>query len=867
MTDEPESDWESQSEVFLIGDFEVDPATNSICKDSLSVKLEPRAMSLLLYLAQRPATVVSREELEREIWTDMVVGYDALNNTIAKLRKAFNDDPKNPQVIHTVPKKGYRLIAEVGVSPLSSEFDNVLAVEAESHPSLERKLAAILYADVVDYSRLTGLDEEGTHRSLSKCLDLMALSIDRYHGNVVHFAGDAILADFATVSNALGCAVTMQQELAEQNDGLADDRKMQFRIGVNLGEVIVDRNDIYGDGVNVAARLEGLAEPGGICLSGTVFDAIGRQLPLDYSFLGERRVKNIDNPVRAYQARLKPGLKLEPPQPKKVEQTKSISPIKPLLIATLIVLVTVVTASLFLTQFSPDNASELQADGKPVIAVLPFDNISDNPAQNFYARGMTGDLITGHSNLSGLAVIGRHSVEDYDPREQKLEDFARELGASHVVEGSVLRFDGRVRVNVNLIEVATSQSRWSQRYDVDESELFDLHNRMILGIVQALGVTLTERERKLFVQAPTKNLEAYDYYLRAEKRRFSKRSALEWDADILQAIKLLNDAITLDPQFAAAYASLAKIGLMVWEGDETGVMPGVVGKKLAYDSASKVNQLDPQNPAAYSVLAILQATDRQHEIALQSSRRAIELGPGNADVWAMHAEVLIYDGQPEVALEAIGTAFKLNPKPPKFFYGLRGEAQYLTRRYDEAVVSLAKADWFRRQRAMTFGQLGRFEEAQAIRKLMPPFANLGWYRARLAHYRSEQDFEHMIEGLRMAGVPENAFGFEGKTEDRIYTESLEKLTIGKAWRGIDGFGRPFDQQISKDGRIAYNNHVTLLVGKVWIEGDKLCVRFRSNILGRDDCGYVYRNQDGSREQNNEYVWTAIGNTYYFSVNE
>ena len=867
MTDEQGSDWESQSEVFLIGEFEVDPATNCICKDSLSVKLEPRAMSLLLYLAHRPATVVSREELEREIWTDMVVGYDALNNTIAKLRKAFNDDPKNPQVIHTVPKKGYRLIAEVGVSPLSAEFDNVLAVEVESHPSLERKLSAILYADVVDYSRLTGMDEEGTHRSLSKCLDLMTLSIDRYHGNVVHFAGDAILADFATVSNALGCAVTMQQELAEQNDGLADDRKMQFRIGVNLGEVIVDRNDIYGDGVNVAARLEGLADPGGICLSGTVFDAIGRQLPLDYSFLGERRVKNIDKPVRAYQARLKPGLKLEPPQPKKAEQAKLILPTKPLLVATLLVLVAVVTASLYLPQFSPDNAGASQADGKPVIAVLPFDNISDNPAQDFYARGMTGDLITGYSNLSGLGVIGRHSVEDYDPQEQKLEEFARELGASHVVEGSVLRFDGRVRVNVNLIEVATSQSKWSERYDVDESELFDLHNRMILGISQALGVKLSERERKSFVRAPTKNLEAYDYYLRAEKRRISKRRALEWDADILQAIKLLNDAIALDSQFAEAYVSLAMIGLDVWADDETGVMPGVAAKKLAYDSASKVNQLDPQNPAAYSVLAVLQATDRQHEIALESSRRAIELGPGNADVWAMHAEVLIYDGQAEAALEAIETALKLNPKPPESFYGLLGEAQYLTQRYDEAMVSLAKSNWFRRQRAMTFGQLGRFEEAKAIRGKMPPFANLGWYRARLAHYRSEQDFEHMIDGLRKAGVPENAFGFEGRTEDRVNSESLEKIAVDKAWSGIDGYGRPFEQQISKDGRIAYNNHVTLLVGKVWIAGDKLCVRFRSNVLGRDDCGYVYQNQDGSRELNNEYVWSAIGNTYYFSVIE
>ena len=165
---------------------------------------------------------------------------------------------------------------------------------------------------------------------------------------------------------------------------------------------------------------------------------------------------------------------------------------------------------------------------------------------------------------------------------------------------------------------------------------------------------------------------------------------------------------------------------------------------------------------------------------------------------------------------------------------------------------------------MNSGQLGRLDEAQAIRKTLPPFANLGWYRARLAHYKREQDVEHMIDGLRKAGVPETAFGFEGKVENRLDTESLSKLTVGKAWSGIDGFGNSFDQQISRDGRIAYNSHETLLVGRVWIEENKLCVRYRSNILGRDDCGYVYRNQDGNREQRNEYVWAAIGNVYYFS---
>lgn len=828
-------------------------------------------MDLLVYLAQRPGSVVSREELEREVWRGLVVGYDALNNTVAKLRKAFDDDPKQPRVIHTVPKKGYQLIADVRVSPPAVETDPVIDTQTEPHPSLERKLAAILYADVADYSRLTGLDEEGTHRSLSNCLDLMSLLVERYQGRVVHFAGDAILAEFATVSNALGCAATMQQDLAVLNADFADERKLQFRIGVNLGEVIVDRNDIYGDGVNVAARLESLAEPGGICLSGSVFDAIGHQLPLEYSFLGERQVKNIDKPVRAYQASLKPGVRLEPPQAMASATRQSVHPGRLQMLASLVVLVALLsTAFLWIRTYDEragdtDGAVPVQLGGKPSIAVLPFENISDDPAQEFYADGMTGDLITDLSKLSGLTVIARHSVFAYKDQPAKLKQIARDLSASHVVEGSVRRFEGRIRVNVSLVDATTSTSIWSERYDGEESELFDLHNRVVDNIVSTLAIELTDDELRQIAQPPTRNLEAYDYYLRAERRRLSKREKDDWIADILQAMQLYRRAIELDPEFADAHVGLAIIGLMVWGDDETDIMPGAVAKKLAYDSASKVNELDSRNPAAYSVLATLQATDGQHELALQSSRQAIELGPNNADAWATHAQVLTITGEHEAALKAIDTALELNPRPPDYFYGWRGKAQYLSGQYEAAALTLQKVHWFRPSRLMTYGQLGRMEEAASLRLKMPLFANLNWYRARYAHYKRERDRVHMIEGLRKAGIPENAYGFEGKAQDRLDSQMLKELALGNAWSGSDSSGGPFTQQISADGRIAFKNASTLMVGTFRIEQDMLCVKFPSNILGRDDCGFVYRNQDGSRSQQNEYVWAAIGANYYFSV--
>ena len=876
MTDDPNFGWNSQSELFLVAEFEVDAAAHCLNRNGESIKLEPRAMALLLFLAQRPGAVVSREELEREVWRGMVVGYDALNNTVAKLRKAFNDDPKKPRVIQTVPKVGYKLIAEVGVSP-SAAIAAEPPPEGTPHPSLERKLTAIFYADVVDYSRLTGLDEEGTHRALSGCLDLMTDLIGRYNGSVVHFAGDAILAEFPTVSTALSCAIVIQQDLGAHNEGVANDRRMQFRIGVNLGEVIVDRNDIYGSGVNVAARLEALAEPGCVCLSGTVFDAIGHTLPLDYSFLGERGVKNIEKPVRAYQARPKPGATLPPPTQTIVREAPAAEkPNRSIAIAAAAVLAVVAAGALL--WFQPwnegtDGARTVASpigNGKPSIAVLPFENVSDDPSQGFYADGMTGDLITDLSKLSGLAVIARHSVFAYKNVPTPLDQIATELGVRYLLEGNVRRFDDKIRINVSLVDSGSARSVWSERYDGDETELFDLHNRVITNIVSALAIELTDQEQSLFARAPTRNLEAYDYYQRAEQRRLSAVREEAWYSGAFEAIDLYNKAMVLDPEFAEPHVGLAWLALNIWDSDSSNIMPGAAARKLAYDSASRVSEVDPDNPAAYSILARLQATEGQYDVALESSRRAIDLGPNDADAWAQRAVVLTYAGRHDAAGAALAKAFELNPKPPEWFHGHLARLQYFAGQYEDAAASLDKTPWFDYLRLMVYGQLGRTEDAKEVLDAIladTRFASLNWYRTREAHYRREEDMEHMLDGLRKGGLPEHVFGFEGRTENRLDTAALEQLTAGKAWRGVDNFGIGFVQQISGDGRIAFRNDTTLLVGNAWIKDDMFCVRFSSNVLGRDDCGYVYHNPEGTPDENNEYVRTAIGNIYYFSVEQ
>ncbi len=858
----------------FIGDFEIDAAALCIRRDGKTTKLEPRAMALLLYLAERPDTVISREELEREIWSGRVVGYDALNNTISKLRRAFHDDPRHPEYIHTVPKVGYQLIAKVSLPKWSGSSQTVIESSSEE-PSLERKLAAILCTDVANYSGLSGIDEERTHRELSACLDLMKSLIERFDGKVVNFAGDAILAEFATVSNALRCAVLVQQQLAIRCESHPKGRKMRFRIGLNLGEVIVDRDDIFGDGVIIASRLEGLAVAGGICISGSVFDAIGNKLPLAYEYLGERKVKNIEAPVRAYRAELKPGAVISLPH--RTASPRAYSR-KSIALVAAIMLTTISGAWLAWQHWKPvdvetqEIAKTTQDTAIPAIAVLPFKNISDDPAQEYFADGMTDDLIADLLKIANINVIARQSVFSYKDKSVSVEQIAKELGAQYVLEGSVKRVGGKIRVNANLVDVKNAESLWSERYENDASELFSLQNQVIQSIVAALSLELTNQEKSTLSRLPTDNLEAYDYFQRAERRRLviSDEQGVNHYGS-LDEIELYWKAIALDPKFAQAYVGLALVGYEVWSFDATQIMPIEAARKLAYDSASKVRELDPLNPAAWSILALLQATDGQHELATESVQRAITLNPNDPEVHAARAEVLMYAGEHQAALLAVTKALKLNPKPPVYYYGLLGRAEFFNKNYEKALFWLKKAEGraqFRHEMLMTYGELGMHDEARnEFNKVLigRPFANLGHYRIQLAHYKRALDLDHMISALRRAGVPEHPFGFKGRAADGLNTNELETLIAGNTWVGVDYLGSEFVQQISDEGKIAFRNSNSMLVGEAWVEQDKFCVNFSANMQGRDDCGPVYHKPSGTVSGKNEYIRVALGNLYYFSL--
>jgi len=733
---------------------------------------------------------------------------------------------------------------------------------------LERKLAAILYADVAGYSRLTGVDEEGTHRTLSTYLDAITETVSSYHGKVLHYAGDAVLVEFGTVSDALTCAIAIQEDLKARNQDFPDDSKVKFRIGINLGEVIADRGEIYGDGVNVAARLESLAEPGGICISGTVYDAISTMLPLAYEFMGDQEVKNIAHPVRAYRARLKAGAMLPAPsaRPKRRRRTRHFIAISA---ATAVVLAATVGVTTWLLLRGP--ASEefvtLSLPDKPSIAVLPFANLSGDPEQEYFSDGMTDDLITDLSKVSGLFVIARNSSFAYKSKSTDVRDIARELGVRYVLEGSVRRAGDQIRINAQLIDATMGGNVWAERYDREYKDIFALQNEVIGKIMSALSVKLTDMERAQLVRRPTNNLKAYDYYLRAERglHIFRGRGRQE-------ALSLYEKAIELDPNFANAYAGIAQAAAAVWRHGTDDVLPGPVARERAYEAVRRALELDPHNSRAYSVLSQLLRTEGQHDEAIGSAQKAVSLDPNNARAYTYLAGTFIYAGRHAEALAAIGTAFRLEPKPPPAFYADLGWVLFWNRRYEEAIGALEKSHEGGVEKltalAMTYAQLGELKDAgMVVSQILEvvPFANLNYYRVRDSHYKRKEDLEHLIDSLSKAGIPEWPFGYKGQPEDRLSEHAIKELTFGQTWIGHGYNGGSFIQQTSKDGKVAFRDPTSLLAGTVWVEGAMLCYQYPAVALGRKSCSHLFRNPTGTAANNNEYVRVSVGGVLYFSV--
>ena len=629
-----------------------------------------------------------------------------------------------------------------------------------SPEAMQRKLTAILSADVKGYSRLMGEDEKATIRTLNACLEIMTTLIQQHGGRVVDATGDNLLAEFSSVVKAIECAIEIQKELKARNADLPENRRMEFRIGVNLGDVIEEGEQIYGDGVNIAARLESLAEGGGICISGSAYEQVEGKLDIGYEYLGEQSVKNIRKPVRVYR------VLMEPEEAGSVVYRRRKDDPLHRRRATLVFLVALVVVALALAVWRfylrppppvVDVASReemaLPLPDKPSIAILPFKNMSDDPGQEYFADGMTEDLITDLSKISGLFVIARNSVFTYKGKPVKVEQISRELGVRYVLVGSVRKADDRVRINAQLIDGTTGGHVWAERYDREIKEIFSLQDEVTEQIVEALAVKLIPEEQKRIRLKETENPEAYDLALRGWA--YFQQYSQETNA---LAKEVFEKAIELDPSFSSAHIGLVWSKLIAWRlgwSQDPHIMEQVL------QMAQKSVALNESLPEAHTLLGNVYLWGKQHDEAIEELERAIALDPNNAEALYALASAMTSVGRPNEAIGIIKKAMRLNPHyPERYVYNL-GRAYFQIGRYREAIPSLTEAliknpnfPPVLYYMAASYGQLGELELArekvEEIKRLRPNFRSEIGNEKGL--YKYERDLERLDEGLRKAGL-------------------------------------------------------------------------------------------------------------------
>jgi adenylate cyclase len=569
---------------------------------------------------------------------------------------------------------------------------------------MERKLAAIFSTDVKGYSRLMGEDEVATIRTLTAYRELMATLIQQHRGRVVDSPGDNLLAEFASVVEAVQCAVAIQRALRLRNAELPLRRRMEFRIGINLGDVIVEGERIYGDGVNIAARLEGLAEAGGLCISGTVYDQIKTKLALGYEDLGPQAVKNITEPVRVYRVQLEPGTAVPAlreqgekavgeagrPLPQQgVQRAAAWSRRQGALALVGLLLLLGGGVTVWQRSVRPSapalvvptaQAPTLAVPATPSIVVLPFVNLSNDPEQEYFSDGITEDLTSRLSKLTGLLVISRNSAFTYKGKAVKVQEVSKELGVRYVLEGSVRKAGDQVRVTAQLIDATTDHHLWAERYDRPLQDIFALQDALVHKMVTTLKLQLSVREQGLLVRKTQENLEAYDAFLRGLMYfyRFTKEGNT-------QARQMFEHAVALDPTYAEAYAFLGLTYRLEWS-NRWSQEPQAL--EQAFELAQKALALDDTQLWAYALLGWIHLGKQQPEQALAAAERAIALEPSNAESYALQGDILGWVGRPEEALRPIEKAMRLNPRYPAWYLSVLSRAYIMTGRYAEAIPAL-----------------------------------------------------------------------------------------------------------------------------------------------------------------------------------
>jgi len=626
----------------------------------------------------------------------------------------------------------------------------------------KRKLTAVFSADVAGYSRLMGGDEAATVKTLENYKQVMFSLIKQHRGRVIDSPGDNLLAEFASVVDAVQCGVAVQKELQARNADLPENRRMEFRIGINLGDVIEEGDRIYGDGVNIAARLESCADPGGICISKTAFDQIESKLPLGYQFLGEQTVKNIAKPVGAYKVLMDP--RVLPAEDMKKSKPVNFWQRKPILAGVAAVLVVVIGVAVWNFYWRAPKIEPASKDkmafplpDKPSIAVLPFVNMSDDKSQEYLADGITENIISALSQVPHLFVIARNSTFTYKGKPVKVQHVAEELGVRYVLEGSVQKSGDTLRITAQLIDAITGQHVWSERYDREMKKIFALQDDITMKVITALQVKLTIGEGARLLAKGTKNLEAYLKFLQA--RAVFNTQTKEGYA---QARRLIEEVIALDPQYAAAYSSLGGFHAMdAIQGFSRS--PGE-SLKQALELVKKAIAIDESEAVSHSLLGWLYVfVGRQYDKAIAECERAIDLAPNSADGQIWMSFVLTMAGRSEEAVRYAEQALRLNPYPPSWWIRQLGLSNFFAGRYEKAIAAYKKSLSVSPKDLLThlhlttaYSWAGRHEEARAqaaeILRINPKFSVEE--RAKFMPLKNQADLDRYLDGLRKAGLPD-----------------------------------------------------------------------------------------------------------------
>jgi TolB-like protein len=624
---------------------------------------------------------------------------------------------------------------------------------------------------MVGYSRLMEADESGTiARQKAYRKELIDPKIFEHRGRIVKTMGDGVLVEFASVVDALHCAVVIQRAMVECEAEVPEDLRIQYRIGINTGDIVIDGDDILGGGVNIAARLEGLAEPGGICIPRKVFHEVRNKFDVGYEFIGEQKIKNIETPIPVYRVLLVPEAAQVIGEKRRSRLQRQWGGVAAIGFATAIVAVAAMWWQPWVKRSEPDPLAgiALPLPDKPSIAVLAFQNMSDDPSQEYFADGMSEDIITGLSKLSALFVIARNSSFQYKGQVVDVKRVGRELGVKFLVEGSVRRAGDQVRITAQLIDTETGGHLWAERYDGTLDDVFALQDQVTSRIVLALLVTLGADDRAKLSNHGTTSVEAYDAFLRGQE--LARGYELE---DLAAAIEHYKRALELDPDYSRASAAIGQILYYVWR-DPSG-MGRRVGLPLPNEAIQIAKQyvqkaLEKPVPAAHIAQALLLQPGRRYDQAIDHAQMAIALDPNDAEGYLGLANLLVIAGEPESAIEHFESGRRLDPlNSERIDQGL-GLAYFGMNRFDDAARYLERArnaapdnnlNWM--YLAATYAHLGRIDDATAAADKMNALRReqgINSFRADMLfvwYFKEKGDENRLRDGLLKAGVPEKTY--------------------------------------------------------------------------------------------------------------